>query len=123
MWSACIIATLNIREDRLIELIIVLKAPTIRIFFLRYLKKLSEQALSKGYPFLEKDCTTLWLAEQPCTPGGIRGYRRRGHPTVTVRYDPKTNDLVVADINTGIYTMFKPSKGKAYFEQRKRQEE
>lgn len=27
--------------------------------FLRYLKKLSQQALSKGYPFLEKDWTTF----------------------------------------------------------------
>jgi len=27
-------------------------------FFLRYLKKLSQQAISKGYPFLEKDYTT-----------------------------------------------------------------
>lgn len=27
--------------------------------FLRYLKKHSQQALSKGYPFLENDCTTF----------------------------------------------------------------
>lgn len=29
------------------------------LFFFRYLKKLSQQALSYGYPFFENDCTTL----------------------------------------------------------------
>lgn len=59
------------------------------------------------------------LAESPCVQGGIRGYVTRAG--VWVRYDPKTNDFVKADSN-GIYTMFKPKKGKAYFEDLRKKE-
>ncbi len=62
----------------------------------------------------------VWLAEQAPKSGGIRGYEVGRH--IVVRYDPYNNDYVKADVRTGVITMFKPSRGKTYYEERRQEE-
>lgn len=56
----------------------------------------------------------LWLLEQECTAGGIRGFKTKMGDIV--RYNPKTNDFAVGHPLIGIRSMFKPRSGAAYFE-------
>jgi hypothetical protein len=52
------------------------------------------------------------LIQKPCR-NGIWGYKtRRGK---ICRYDEAKNDFVIGRPDRGIYTMFKPIKGKKYF--------
>ncbi len=62
----------------------------------------------------------VWLAEQAPKSGGIRGYEVGRH--IVVRYDPYNNDYVKADVGTSAITMFKPSRGKTYYEERRQEE-
>lgn len=60
------------------------------------------------------------LAEMP-TGNGILGYKtKEGY---ICRYDTMKNDYVKADINKGIRTMFKPSRGESYYQDRLKEEE
>lgn len=65
------------------------------------------------YTAEDYEARAVELAESVPTKGGIRGFDLPGGNWV--RYDPRTNDFVKANVN-GIVTMFKPSDGSQYYE-------
>ncbi|WP_293725277.1 hypothetical protein [Phascolarctobacterium succinatutens] len=61
--------------------------------------------------YIDRACELL---ESQCVSGGIRGFATiDGY---ICRYDPYKNDYVVGHPLIGIRTMFKPTKGAAYYE-------
>ena len=59
MWSFGVTEAIDRFEDGLAELVVIMAVRRFVSSFLRYLKKHSRQALSKGQPFFKKDCTTF----------------------------------------------------------------
>lgn len=61
--------------------------------------------------YIDRACELL---ESKCVAGGIRGFATSDG--YICRYDPRKNDYVVGHPLIGIRTMFKPDKGAAYYE-------
>lgn len=61
--------------------------------------------------YIDRACELL---ESKCVAGGIRGFATSDG--YICRYDPHKNDYVVGHPLIGIRTMFKPDKGAAYYE-------
>lgn len=60
----------------------------------------------------------LNLIQSPCG-NGIEGYKNKLGQVC--RYDTKTNDYVKGHPDKGIFTMFKPENGRAYFDDKKKE--
>ena len=61
--------------------------------------------------YIDRACELL---ESKCVAGGVRGFATSDG--YICRYDPRKNDYVVGHPLIGIRTMFKPDKGAAYYE-------
>ncbi len=89
----------------------------------------SKQALNnhvskhgKEYPGFTKEQyikRALELIEQPVS-GEILGHKTKDN--VLIRYDKNTNDFVKGRPDKGIYTMFKPIEGQAYYDKQKEED-
>ncbi len=89
----------------------------------------SKQALNnhvskhgKEYPGFTKEQyikRALELIERPVS-GEILGHKTKDN--VLIRYDKNTNDFVKGRPDKGIYTMFKPIEGQAYYDKQKEED-
>ena len=89
----------------------------------------SKQALNnhvskhgKEYPGFTKEQyikRALELIERPVS-GEILGHKTKDN--VLIRYDKNTNDFVKGRPDKGIYTMFRPIEGQAYYDKQKEED-
>lgn len=78
---------------------------------------------SAQYPELTQEQyarRALELVQSPADGKNILGYANKDG--AVVRYDTRTNDFVKGYPQTGIATMFKPSRGRTYFDEKMKSE-
>lgn len=59
MWNTVVVEAFNVFKKITPKLVYGVIGMTIGAFLLKIFEKDSQQALSKGYPFYENDCTTF----------------------------------------------------------------